>query len=246
MTITGLLERQTPLETLCKQDDLDPERIPKHIAVIMDGNGRWAKERGLKRTEGHVRGAETLRRTIGLCADYNVHYLSVYTFSTENWSRPQEEVDFLMSLIEDMTTLELPALLSNGVRVRSLGDWSQFSPSLAAGLKNSETETAHCTTLQLNLMINYGGRRELAHAMSQCHTFTEAEIEKHLYTAGIPDPDLLIRTGGDHRLSNFMLWQLSYAELFFIDTLWPDFGKSDFVSILHQFQHRDRRFGGLK
>jgi undecaprenyl diphosphate synthase len=230
--------------------DLDPKKIPQHIAIIMDGNGRWAKERFLPRIAGHKEGAEALRRTIMACVEFGVKYLSVYAFSTENWTRPQDEVSFLMGFFKDLIGREIPELKKQGVRIRVLGDLVQLSQELQKSIAFAETQTASNTALNVNLMINYGSRREIVQAVQRIvdkglRTVDESTISDNLYTAGIPDPEILLRPSGEFRLSNFMLWQISYSELIFLKRLWPDFNRDEFIGVLQQFQKRDRRFGGV-
>tara|TARA_A100001015_G_C14964695_1_gene702404 strand:+ start:723 stop:1490 length:768 start_codon:yes stop_codon:yes gene_type:complete len=237
-----------------KKVGLNSENLPKHIAIIMDGNGRWAKEKNLDRNIGHNAGVDSLRNVIKLCIDYGIHYLSAYTFSSENWKRPKHEVKFLMNLLKLMIKKELNNLNSNGVRVRIIGDKSELSEDIQNVINTIESKTEKNSTLQLNLMINYGSRMEILNACETLHQkriadpsfeFNEETFTRQLLTFDSPDPDLLIRPGGEFRLSNFMLWQLSYAEFFFTDTLWPDFTKDDFFKILLSYQNRHRRYGAL-
>ena len=220
----------------------------------MDGNGRWASQKKLDRNIGHNAGVDTLRNCIKYCIDHNIHYLSAYTFSSENWKRPKNEVSFLMNLLKIMIKKEFNALHSNGVRVKIVGDKSELSPDIQAIIDDIELKTSKNNVMQLNLMINYGARMEiintckqLAEQKAQDPSFQIDEISfsNHLLTKDSPDPDILIRPGGEFRLSNFMLWQLSYAEFFFTDTLWPDFKEEEFTSILLKYQSRHRRFGAL-
>jgi len=253
MTILGNTDKEA-LNKVCKEFDLDSKNMPRHVAVIMDGNGRWAKKRLLPRVMGHKEGAEALRRTIKACSELNIHYVSVYAFSTENWKRPKAEVEFLMTLLEELTQKETPKLKAENVRVKYLGDLEELSPKLQKSFVWAEEETKECTKIQVNLMINYGSRREITHAVkkiakkfknNELDTITEDTISEHLYTQDIPDPEILIRTSNEHRISNYLLWQLSYAEFFFIPTLWPDFSRTHLFNIIKQYQTRDRRFGGL-
>ncbi|MEO0827268.1 MAG: isoprenyl transferase [Cyanobacteria bacterium J06635_15] len=237
--------------------DLDTNRLPKHVAIIMDGNGRWAKQKGLPRIAGHRQGAKTLKDLLRCCKDWGIGALTVYAFSTENWRRPLEEVNFLMVLFERMLVKELAEAQKEGVRIRILGDLSGVSPSLHHTMKRVMAETAHNSAVDFNLAINYGSRHEIVRAAQALATqvqtgklnpedITEAMISDRLDTAGLPDPDLLIRTSGEKRLSNYLLWQLAYAEMIFADCHWPDFDRAQFHQILKEFQNRDRRFGGLK
>ncbi|MEL6469166.1 MAG: isoprenyl transferase [Cyanobacteria bacterium J06623_4] len=236
--------------------DLDPARLPKHVAVIMDGNGRWANRRGLPRVVGHREGAKTLKDLLRCCKDWGIGALTAYAFSTENWRRPTAEVDFLMVLFEKMLRKELKAMHEEGVRIRFLGDLSQLSEVLQREMVRAMAETANNTAIDFNVAINYGSRSEIAHACQQIAKRVEAGelsatavsedlISEHLYTAGC-DPDLLIRTSGEQRLSNFLLWQLAYTEMYFTDVFWPDFDQAAFHEALLTFQSRDRRFGNAK
>ena len=249
MAILGLKNPHVPLESLYQSFHLNPDNIPVHVAMIMDGNGRWATKRFLPRTMGHKRGAESLREAIHTCVEFGIHYLSFYTFSTENWKRDPNEVAFLISLIQELLKKEVPKLHQKGARVKFLGQLSAFPEDLQAQMQQAEALMHANTTIHVNILINYGGRDEIVHACQQLNAnntpVTEESFAQHLYTRGIPDPDILIRTGGEHRISNYLLWQLAYTELFFIPTLWPDFSKKHFVNILRQFQSRNRRFGGV-
>jgi len=240
---------------VCTANDILPDTLPAHIAIVMDGNGRWAKKRFMPRVVGHKHGAESLRRTINQCGKLGIRFLSVYVFSTENWKRSTDEVSFLMGFIRDMLIQETPKLHAQHVKIKVLGDLAQLSPELSAQIQKSESITANNDRLQFNLLVNYGSRREIVQAVEKiAHdlstgvltTIDEAAISDRLYSAGIPDPDIVIRTGGDTRISNFLLWQSAYAELFFLDILWPDFDEAQLVSVIQQYQRRDRRFGGVK
>ncbi len=233
---------------------LDKNNIPKHIAIIMDGNGRWAKKRLMPRAIGHRQGAESLRRALKTCVKLGVKYLSVYTFSTENWKRPPKEVALLMSLFKTLISQELPELNKQGVRVKCLGDREGLSDDVLAAISNIEEKTKTNTVIQLNLLFNYGSRREISLACKALaedykkgyiKEISEDVLSQYLLTHECPDPDILIRTGGDYRISNYMLWQLSYAEFFFLDRLWPDFDQKDLCDVISSFQNRDRRFGGV-
>lgn len=254
MSIIGLDQNRQELEATYSKVDLDPENIPKHIAFVMDGNGRWAKEKNQPRTLGHKAGAEALRRMIKACAKYNIHYLSVYAFSTENWKRPEAEVSFLMGFFELLLKQELKGLKKNNVRVKILGDKEMLSQTLKKHILNIEQETDRNTSLQLNLLINYGSRQELTNAVktivkkAQDDTLfeiSENTISDHLYTADMPDPDIFVRTSNEFRISNYLLWQLSYSELIFLEKNWPDMSEDDLVDILRRYQKRNRRFGGI-
>lgn len=231
--------------------------IPKHVAIIMDGNGRWAEQRGLPRTAGHKAGLQSLRDAISICILYGVQYLTVYAFSTENWSRPSKEVDFLMNLFEEVLKNETERLHQQGVKLNFIGLRHNLKPSLVKMMESCEAKTNANTKLTLNIAINYGGRPELLEAIRQItaqvkagelepEQITENEIAEHLFTKGQPDPDLLIRTSGESRISNFLIWQIAYTELYFADKLWPDFGKDDLAEAIELYSKRERRFGGLK
>ena len=236
---------------------LDPARLPSHVAVIMDGNGRWARRRNLPRVMGHREGVEALKRTLRLCSDWGIGALTAYAFSTENWSRPGEEVSFLMTLFERVLARELGALEREQVRIRFLGDLDQLPQGLQELIANAEARTAVNSGIHFNVCTNYGGRRELvraARALAQKAVLGELEPQQideqafaaELHTAGELDPDLLIRTSGEHRISNFLLWQLAYAELHITDVLWPDFNEQALVQALLDYQSRQRRFGGVE
>lgn len=237
--------------------DLQIDRLPRHVAVIMDGNGRWAKQQGLPRIMGHRRGADTLKDLLRCCSDWGISALTVYAFSTENWGRPLEEVDFLMSLFERILHRELKEMMEENIRIRFVGDLSLLPSSLQGEIAQSMAETADNQGIQFTVATNYGGRQEIIQACQaiakqvQSGELQPGEIDEemfaqHLYTAGIGDPDLLIRTSGEMRISNFLLWQLAYAELYITDTLWPDFDRQAFHKALLNYQSRDRRFGKVK
>lgn len=215
----------------------------------MDGNGRWAKSRGLNRTAGHEEGAKTVRDITTHCSKIGVKYLTLYAFSTENWTRPKLEVEFLMKLLERWFKSELPIYLENNVRFKAIGDLSKFSKSLQKTIKDVEEKTAHCSGLTQVLALNYGSRDELTRAFKKMSEnnleITEENIDASLDTATFGDVDLLIRTSGEIRLSNFLLWQCAYSEMFFTDTLWPDFDSIELDEIIEQFTKRERRFGGI-
>jgi len=215
----------------------------------MDGNGRWAKSRGLSRTAGHEEGAKTVREITTHCSKIGVKYLTLYAFSTENWTRPKLEVEFLMKLLQRWFTSELPVYLANNVKFKAIGDLSKFSKSLQKTIKEVEEKTVHCTGLTQVLALNYGSRDELTRAFKKVIEnnleITEENIDASLDTATFGDVDLLIRTSGEVRLSNFLLWQCAYSEMFFTDTLWPDFAPKELDEIIEQFTKRERRFGGI-
>ncbi|HUS25082.1 MAG TPA: isoprenyl transferase [Candidatus Binatia bacterium] len=227
---------------------------PVHVAIIMDGNGRWAKARGLPRVAGHKRGAEAVRRTITAAAELGVRYLTLYGFSSENWKRPADEVDDLMGLLRHYLRGEIAELHRNGVRLRVIGDRARLAPDIVALIENAEATTKANAGLNLIVALSYGSRAEITAAVRRlaesaaAGKTTPAEIDEEavtraLWTAEIPDPDLVIRSSGEKRLSNFLLWQSAYAELVFIDTLWPDFGKDDLLAAIGEFQRRERRYG---
>ena len=233
---------------------LDHNNIPRHIAIIMDGNGRWAKDRGLPRVMGHKVGVESVQNIVRAANDLGVQVLTLYAFSTENWKRPAFEVQALMMLLKTYLEIELVALIQNNVRLQGIGDITQMPSDVQAILNKSINASANNTGLVLNLALNYGGRHEIVNAAknlaSQCvnGSLTIDEINENLfsralYTGGLPDPDLLIRTGGESRLSNFLLWQLSYAEIFITETRWPDFRKDQLIEAIRDYQQRQRRFG---
>jgi len=223
--------------------------IPSHIAIIMDGNGRWAKERGLNRTAGHEEGAKTVRRITQYCSDIGIKYLTLYAFSTENWERPKLEVEFLMKLLERYLKKELDVYLKNNIRFKAIGDLSRFSKSLQKTIFETQDKTANCSGLTQVLALNYGSKNEIIRAVKKLNELklevTEENLEFCLDTAGMGDVDVLIRTSGEIRLSNYLLWQNAYAEMFFTQTYWPDFNESELDDILSDFSKRERRFGGI-
>ena len=233
-----------------KAGQVDKSRLPRHIAIIMDGNGRWAKKRGLPRTAGHKVGAETFRKIALYCKALGVEYLTIYAFSTENWKRPADEVSTLMSLLKKYMQEAIDTMERDQMKLRFFGDLSALSPELQALAHKANEVADRVEGFQANLCINYGGRGEILHAARECaaagEEITEENLERHLYSAGIPDPELIIRPGGELRLSNFLLWQCAYSEFYFCDTLWPDFGERDLDEAIVAFQQRDRRFGGVK
>jgi undecaprenyl diphosphate synthase len=223
-----------------------------HLSIIMDGNGRWAKKRGLKRTEGHKRGAEVVKEITTFCANNEkIKYLSLYAFSTENWKRPKYEVEFLMKLLDNWLKKELDTYLENEVRFEVIGDVSKFSDKLQKRIEITREKTKHFTKLTQILALNYGGRDEITRAVKQLcdknEEITQENINKYLDTSihNIPDVDLLIRTSGEIRISNFLLWQIAYAEMFFTKTLWPDFNSKELEKIIKDFEKRERRYGGI-
>ena len=223
--------------------------IPKHIAIIMDGNGRWAKEKGLNRTAGHEEGAKTVRNITIHCSNLGIKYLTLYAFSTENWNRPKLEVQFLMKLLERYFKSELPIYLENNVKFKAIGDLSRFSKRLQLVIKNTEEKTKHCTGLTQILALNYGSRDEIVRAIRKLNDKelepTEENLNNCLDTADFSDVDLLIRTSGEVRISNYLLWQSAYAEMFFTSTFWPEFNTDELDDIISDFNRRERRFGGI-
>ncbi len=234
--------------------EIDPNRIPTHVAVIMDGNGRWAKARGLDRSAGHVEGVTSVRRITEEASDLGVKYLTLYTFSTENWNRPKEEVDALMELIAVAILRETPDLIKNNVSLRLIGDIDRMPENARRNLNHCMNETAHCTGMKMVLALSYSARWDLVNAtrriaqkaadgVIEIDKIDDSTISLHLSTASIPDPDLLIRTGGDQRISNFLLWELAYTEIYITNKYWPDFTKDDFDEAIAIYQQRQRRFG---
>lgn len=228
---------------------MSESNFPKHIAIIMDGNGRWAKERGLKRTAGHEEGAKVVRNITIHCAKLGVRYLTLYAFSTENWSRPKLEVEYLMKLLEKYLRNELETFLQNNIRFKAIGDLSKFSKSLQNTIKEIEKKTANNKGLTQVLALNYGSKDEILRAIRKLNErnleINEKNFESCLDTAGFSEVDLLIRTSGEIRLSNYLLWQNAYAEMFFTSTLWPDFSTNELDDIIDDFNKRQRRFGGV-
>ena len=230
--------------------------IPQHIAIIMDGNGRWAKARGLERTEGHIAGVESVRRSITSAVELGVKYLTLYTFSTENWGRPKEEVDALMALMCKCVQNEEPELIKQGVQMRFIGLRSDLPEEVRESIAHIEAATAECNTLTVILALNYSSRSEITEAVKELarkasrgeinpEEIDSQMVDDTLFTQPFPDPDLIIRTGGEYRLSNFLLWQGAYAELYFTPILWPDFNKESLSEAIEAFGGRDRRFGKL-
>lgn len=228
---------------------MNNELIPEHIAIIMDGNGRWAKERGLKRTAGHEEGAKVVRAITTHCSNIGVKYLTLYAFSTENWTRPKLEVEFLMKLLERYFKNELPVYLENNVKFKAIGDLRKFSKKLQNVIRNVEEKTKNCTGLTQVLALNYGSRDEITRAVKRVLEkdleINEKNITQNLDTGNIPDVDLLIRTSGEIRVSNYLLWQIAYAEMFFTQTYWPEFSSNELDDIISDFHKRERRFGGI-
>lgn len=237
-----------------KINQINQKRLPRHVAIIMDGNGRWARQRNLDRSMGHMEGVNTVRRITEIASDIGVKYLTLYTFSTENWNRPKEEVDGLMHLIAIAIERETPGLVANNVKLRIIGDLSRIPDFALDRLRNCENATSACSGMTLALAISYSARWEMTQAAQRlahaaiAKQITPEQIDETMFsnsltTAGMPDPDLLIRTGGDYRISNYLLWQIAYSELFFTDVFWPDFTKDHFCDAILQYQSRERRFG---
>ena len=236
------------------KEKLDKTRLPKHIAIIMDGNGRWAKERGYDRIFGHQNGVTSVRETTEAAAEIGIEYLTLYAFSTENWSRPQSEVDALMELLIDTIEKETPTLNKNNVRLMAIGDLSRLPGNAAEKLQRCIAVTSENTGLALVLALSYSSRWEITNALKEIcaeilagnYTINDINddlISNHLTTKSIPDPDLMIRTSGEERISNFLLWQIAYTELYFTQTHWPAFRKENFYQAIYEFQQRERRFG---
>lgn len=235
-------------------EQIDSQRLPRHVAVIMDGNGRWAKQRGLQRTEGHVKGVETVRKITEIASQIGIGYLTLYTFSTENWNRPKEEVDALMNLVVVAIERETPDLIKNNVRLDMIGDIERMPEFARERLTRCINDTAHCTGLTLVLALSYSSKWEILDAVKSISArvkageldiddIDDACFSNSLTTRGMPDPDLLIRTGGDLRISNYLLWQIAYSELYFTPKYWPDFDKDDFCEAILEYQRRERRYG---
>ncbi|WP_188262219.1 isoprenyl transferase [Azospirillum tabaci] len=235
-------------------EDSRPLRSPAHVAVIMDGNGRWAKSRGLPRTAGHKKGVDAVRRTVEAAGELGIGYLTIFSFSSENWRRPEEEVSDLMQLLRFYLRSEIADLHRNGVRLRVIGDRARLSKDIVGLIENAETLTRDNRKLTLVVALSYGSRQEITLAARRLAEevkagtldpadITEDRLSERLFTADIPDPDLIVRTSGEKRISNFLLWQAAYAELVFVDTLWPDFSKRDLEAAIEEFHRRERRFG---
>ncbi|MEA3353050.1 MAG: di-trans,poly-cis-decaprenylcistransferase [Campylobacterota bacterium] len=222
-------------------------KLPQHIAIIMDGNGRWAKQKGLKRTAGHEEGAKTVREITTFCSNLGIKYLTLYAFSTENWNRPKLEIEFLMKLLKRYFEKELDTYLKNNIRFQYIGDISKFSKELQKTIQNTVNKTKHLTGMIQTIALNYGSRDEMVRAVKAIKNegidISEENISKNLDTSGFPDVDLLVRTSGEIRLSNFLLWQSAYAELHFTKTLWPDFKTEELEDIIDSYIKRERRYG---
>jgi undecaprenyl diphosphate synthase len=226
--------------------DLDADRLPQHIAVIMDGNGRWAQRRHLPRAAGHSAGVQSARTVIETSAKLGIPALTLYAFSMENWRRPKAEIDFLMRLLREYLRKELPSIQRNNIRMLIIGRSDQLPDEVREDIDRAMEQTAGNTGMKLAVALNYGGRAELVGHNGLANARVDEEmISQHLYTAGLPDPDLLIRTSGEMRVSNFLLWQIAYAEIYVTETLWPDFSRAQLYEALLDFQKRERRYGGL-
>ncbi|MBD1215162.1 MAG: isoprenyl transferase [Dolichospermum sp.] len=243
-----------PTELQYLPPDLKQELLPRHVAVIMDGNGRWAKRQGLPRIVGHKAGVNALKDLLHCCKDWGIKALTAYAFSTENWKRPQEEVEFLMTLFQRVLRQELREMVEENVQIQFVGDLSALPKALQREISRSMAETKDNRSIIFTIATNYGGRQEILQAcqaiaqkvkegLLKPEEISEELFESHLYTSGIGDPDLLIRTSGEMRLSNFLLWQMAYAEIYISDALWPDFNRSEFHRALSAYQQRERRFG---
>ncbi len=239
-----------------KAGERERSGLPRHIAIILDGNGRWAKKRGMPRTAGHAAGAETFRRIATYCKNIGVEYLTVYAFSTENWKRPEGEVGTIMKLLDKYLKEAIATMERDKIKMKVLGDVTALSPELQAEIARTNEISSHYDGFQANICLNYGGRDEIVRAAQKYAEayaagetegeLTEDEFASYLYSAGIPDPDLLIRPGGEVRISNFLLWQCAYSEFYFTDVLWPDFTPEELERAIAVFQGRDRRYGGVK
>jgi undecaprenyl diphosphate synthase len=237
-------------------EKLDLARLPRHVAVIMDGNGRWAQNRHLPRIAGHRSGTQSARTTIETCARLKIEALTLYAFSVENWRRPKTEIDFLMALLREYLRKEMPLIQKNEIRMRFLGRMNELPGGVQNDVRDATEKTAGNKGMVLCVALNYGGRAEIVDAMNAIlsernghgtpNKVTEEQLSRHLYTEGLPDPDLLIRTSGEMRVSNFLLWQIAYAEIFVTETLWPDFNRARLLEALLEFQKRERRYGGIR
>ncbi|NDJ54153.1 MAG: isoprenyl transferase [Chloroflexi bacterium] len=235
------------------EEELIPERIPQHVAIIMDGNGRWARERGLPRLAGHRAGTENLREILRACVEFGVKILTIYAFSTENWSRPEGEVKGLLQILAEVIERELEELKAEGVQLRHIGELERISPALQAKVRHAVELTRDNDRLIVNVAFNYGGRAEIVHAIKEIvrHDYAPDEIDEELvsrflYTSEMPDPDLVVRTSGELRVSNFLIWQSAYSEYYFAPVYWPDFNRDELRKALLHYTQRDRRFGGVK
>ncbi|MGQ9507869.1 MAG: isoprenyl transferase [Thermodesulfobacteriota bacterium] len=234
--------------------NLSKDKLPSHIAIIMDGNGRWAKRKNLHRINGHIKGVDAVREVVTTCRELGIKVLTLYAFSVENWKRPQEEVDALMGLLKEYLIKECPEMIKNNIRLTAIGRLEDLPQDIFKTLQETIQQTKECDGMILNLALSYGGRSEILHAIRGILSdFREGRIKeeeinsqlfsRYLWTCGIPDPDLLIRTSGEFRISNFLLWQIAYTELYMTDTLWPDFNREELLKAIADYQSRERRFG---
>ncbi|NIS59423.1 MAG: isoprenyl transferase [Proteobacteria bacterium] len=235
-------------------EDLVKEKLPQHVAIIMDGNGRWARQKSLSRIEGHIKGIEAVRAVITTCRELGIRWLTLYAFSIENWKRPESEVSALMDLLQKYLKEELDEMLENNIQLKAIGDLNSLPTEARNTLMDTMDKTAHCDGMVLTLALSYSGRGEIINAFRNLiadlenkrpspEQISEETLSNYLLTKGIPDPDLLIRTSGEYRISNFLLWQMAYTEIYVTETLWPDFGKEDLIKALLNYQSRERRFG---
>lgn len=254
-SFAGVIEENSQEAKLLEKIDL--KRLPKHIAIIMDGNGRWAKMRGKPRLQGHREGAESVRAILDTCTRLQIQALTLYAFSTENWKRPKEEVQGLMEMLRYYLRKELKTLHRNNIRFQAIGRLDELATDIQKQIKQAEEKTRKNTGTILNVALNYGGRAEIAEAACKAakrllqegrslDELNEQEIEKHLYTYGLPEVDLLIRTSGEYRVSNFLLWQIAYSEIYITPVLFPDFRRAELLKAIIDFQNRERRFGGIE
>jgi len=235
-------------------EEIDKEKLPRHIAIIMDGNGRWAKKKSLNRISGHIKGVDTVREVVTACRELGVKVLTLYAFSIENWRRPKDEVTALMALLKEYLLKEREEMIQNNIRLRAIGRLEDLPLDVQDTLRETMKKTEHCSGMTLNLALSYSGRSEILHAVQGIISdFKKGQINPHeinlqrfsqyLWTWGIPDPDLLIRTSGEFRISNFLLWQIAYTELYVTETLWPDFDRKELLKAIADYQSRERRFG---
>jgi len=234
--------------------EIDQERLPQHIAIIMDGNGRWAKKKMLNRISGHIKGIDSVRAVVTACRELGIKILTLYAFSVENWKRPKEEVNALMGLLKEYLLKEAEEMVKNDIRLGAIGRLQDLPSDVRETLRDTLKKTSHCDGMILNLALSYGGRSEILHALQgvlhdvqhgkiQPKEITFHRFSQYLWTQGLPDPDLLIRTSGEFRISNFLLWQIAYTELYVTDTLWPDFDRAELLKAIADYQARERRFG---
>ena len=234
--------------------EIDKDRLPKHIAIIMDGNGRWAKKKLLNRISGHMKGVDAVREVVTTCRELGIKVLTLYAFSLENWRRPKEEVKALMGLLNEYLLKEQGEMIKNNIRLSAIGRLEDLPPAVLTTLQETMKMTKHCDGMTLNLALSYGGRAEILHAAKgiisdlragkmRLEEMTEQRFSQYLWTWGLPDPDLLIRTSGEFRISNFLLWQIAYTELYVTETLWPDFNRDELLKAIADYQSRERRFG---